>query len=88
MCRSPFVITVAADIIADAVLVPIHIAYYYDSYRTFSAININNRVIEKQNRIVAHNNATIAAQNMAFALNSSRADNAHSLADRLGLVQS
>ncbi|MCI2107293.1 MAG: DUF6515 family protein [Bacteroidales bacterium] len=88
VCRPPFGITIAADIIADAVFAPIHFAYYYDSYRTFRAIDANNRVIDEQNRIIAQNNATIAAQNKAFALNSSRASDAHSLADRLGLVQS
>ena len=88
VCRPPFGITIAADIIADAVFAPIHFAYYYDSYRTFRAIDANNRVIDEQNRIIAQNNATIAAQNRAFALNSSRASDAHSLADRLGLVQS
>lgn len=88
VCRPPFGITIAADIIADAVFAPIHFAYYYDSYRTFRAIDANNRVIDEQNRIIAQNNATIAAQNRAFALNSSRAGDAHSLADRLGLVQS
>ena len=54
----------------------------------YRAIDSNNRIIEEQNRIIARNNATIAAQNSSFALNSTRAYNAYSLADRLGLVQS
>ena len=43
---------------------------------------------QEQNRIIAQNNATIAAQNRAIALNSSRANDAYSLANRLGLAQS
>ena len=50
--------------------------------------NSNNRIIDEQNRIIAQNNATIAAQNRAIALNSSRANDAYSLANRLGLAQS
>jgi hypothetical protein len=88
VCRPPFGITIAADIVADIVFTPIHFAYYYDSYRTYSAIDRNNRIIDEQNRIIAENNAAIAAQNRDLALNSYRADDAYSLADRLGLVQS
>lgn len=88
VCRPPFGVTLAADIAVGLVLAPIHFAYYYDTYRSYRAIDANNRIIDEQNRIIARNNAMIASQNSMFALNSSRASSAYSLADRLGLVQS
>lgn len=87
VCRPPFGITFALDLV-DRPFFDVHFAYYGNVYRTFRAIDANNRLIDEQNRIIARNNATIAAQNNAMALNTARADAAYSLADRLGLVQS
>ncbi len=87
VCRPPFGVTIAATL-SDLSLVPLSFAYYSNVYRTYRAIDANNRTIDEQNRIIAQNNATIAAQNSAIALNSTRANNAYSVADKLGLVQS
>ena len=87
VCRPPFGITFALNLI-DVPFTSVHFAYYGYVYRTYRAINANNRLIDEQNRIIARNNATLAAQNKAIALNSTRANAAYSLADRLGLVQS
>lgn len=74
--------------VTDLVFTAVRFAYYNSTYRMYRAVDSNNRIIEEQNRIIAQNNATIAAQNSAFALNSTRANSAYSLADKLGLVQS
>ena len=87
VCRPPFGVCIDRAI-SDLAFASVRFAYYNNTYRMYRAIDANNRIIEEQNRIIARNNATIAAQNNAFALNSTRADNAYTLADRLGLVQS
>ncbi len=87
VCRPPFGVCIDRAI-SDLAFASVRFAYYNNTYRMYRAIDANNRIIEEQNRIIAQNNATIAAQNNAFALNSTRANNAYSLADRLGLVQS
>ena len=87
VCRPPFGVCVDVAI-SDLVFASVRFAYYHNTYRLFSAIDANNRIIDEQNRIIAQNNATIAAQNSAFALNSTRANDAATLANRLGLVQS
>ena len=87
VCRPPFGITFALDLM-DIPFAAVNFAYYGNVYRTYRAIDANNRLIDEQNRIIAQNNATLAAQNNAIALNSNRANAAYSLADRLGLVQS
>lgn len=63
-------------------------AYYADTYRTYSTINRNARIIMKQNEQIARNNAILARNNASMSLNSSRALSSYRLADRLGLVQS
>lgn len=87
VCRPPFGVCIDLAI-NDLVFSSVRFAYYNNSYRIYSAIDANNRVIDEQNRIIARNNATISSQNNAFALNTSRANDAYSLANRLGLVQS
>ncbi len=87
ICRPPF--GVCLDIaIREAVFSTVRFAYYCNAYRVYSAIDANNRIIDQQNRIIAENNATIAAQNRMFALNTTRANDAYTLSNRLGLVQS
>ena len=86
VCRPPFGIRIRYS--ADLALSALSFAYYSNVYRTYRAIDANNRTIDEQNRIIAQNNATIASQNQTIALNSTRAANAYSVADRLGLVQS
>lgn len=66
----------------------IRFAYYTNAYYAYDAMYDGISYIADQNRIIAQNNATIAAQNAAIALNSSRALDAYTLANRLGLVQS
>ncbi|MDD7235562.1 MAG: hypothetical protein PUH35_08820 [Bacteroidales bacterium] len=87
VCRPPFGICIE-EAVHDIIFHSVHFAYFNNTYRIYSAINSNNRIIDEQNRIIAQNNATIAAQNRAIALNSSRANDAYSLANRLGLAQS
>lgn len=87
VCRPPFGICID-EIVHDIVFHSVHFAYFNNTYRIYSAINSANRIIDEQNRIIAQNNATIAAQNNAIALNSSRANDAYTLANRLGLAQS
>ena len=87
VCRPPFGVCIDVAI-SDLVFRSVRFAYYHNTYRIYRAIDANNRIIDEQNRIIAQNNATIAAQNNAFALNSTRANSAATLADRLGLVQS
>ena len=87
VCRPPFGICIE-EAIDRALFRSVRFAYFNNSYRIYSAIDANNRIIDQQNRVIAQNNATIAAQNSAIALNTSRANDAYSVANRLGLVQS
>ncbi len=87
VCRPPFGVCIDMAI-SDLVFRTVRFSYYYNTYRIYNAIDANNRIIDEQNRIIAQNNATIAAQNSGFALNTTRANDAYSLANRLGLVQS
>ena len=87
VCRPPFGVCIDMAI-SDLVFSRVRFSYYYNTYRLYNAIDANNRVIDEQNRIIAQNNATIAAQNNALALNTTRANDAYTLANRLGLVQS
>ena len=87
VCRPPFGVTVARSMV-DAAFATVNFAYYSNIYRTFSAIDANNRYIDQQNRIIAQNNATIMAQNNAIAMNPSSAMSSYEVANRLGLVQS
>ncbi len=86
VCRPPF--GVILDAITDIAFSAVRFSYYSNAYRTFNAINENNRYIDQQNRIIAQNNATIAAQNRSIALNTNAASSAYDVASRLGLVQS
>lgn len=87
VCRPPFGI-VLDRAVSYYDFRPIRFSYYTNYYRTYDAIYDNISYIAEQNRIIAQNNATIAAQNAAIALNSARALDAYTLANRLGLVQS
>ena len=87
VCRPPFGVCIDLAI-SDLLFSRVRFSYYCNTYRLFNAIDANNRVIDEQNRIIAQNNATIAAQNNAIALNTTRANDAYTLANRLGLVQS
>lgn len=87
ICRPPFGVCIDLAI-SDLVFSTVRFAYYHNTYRLYNAIDANNRIIDEQNRIIAQNNATIAAQNSSFALNTTRANDAYSLANRLGLAQS
>ena len=87
VCRPPFGVTFEVSLLG-ATLRAVNFAYYCNSYRVYSAIDANNRIIDQQNLIIAQNNATIAAQNSAMALNTTHANTAYSLANSLGLVQS
>ena len=87
ICRPPYGICIEAAI-TDLVFTTVRFAYYNNTYRLYRAIDSNNRIIDEQNRIIAQNNATIAAQNSALALNTTRANDAYTLANRLGLAQS
>ena len=87
VCRPPFGVTFEVSLLG-ATLRAVNFAYYCNSYRVYSAIDANNRIIDQQNLIIAQNNATIAAQNSAMALNTTHANTAYTLANSLGLVQS
>lgn len=87
VCRPPFGVTFEVSLLG-ATLRAVNFAYYCNSYRVYSAIDANNRIIDQQNLIIAQNNATIAAQNSALALNTTHANTAYTLANSLGLVQS
>jgi len=52
VCRPPFGITFALNLI-DVPFTSVHFAYYGNVYRTYRAINANNRLIDEQNRIIA-----------------------------------
>lgn len=87
VCRPPVGICIEAAI-DNMIFHAVHFAYFNNTYRLYNAINTNNRIIDEQNRLIAQNNATIAAQNSAMALNSARADDAYTIANKLGLAQS
>lgn len=87
VCRPPFGVTIARSVV-DISFVTVNFAYYSNVYRTFGAIDANNRYIDQQNRIIAQNNATIMAQNRAIAMNPNSALSSYEIANRLGLVQS
>ena len=65
VCRPPFGVTIARSVV-DISFATVNFAYYSNVYRTFGAIDANNRYIDQQTRIIAQNNATIMAQNRAF----------------------
>lgn len=87
VCRPPFGVTFSAAV-ADLAFRTLNFAYYSNIYRTYNAIDANNRYIDQQNRIIAQNNATIMAQNNAIALNPNAALSSYQIANQLGLVQS
>lgn len=87
VCRPPFGVTIARSVV-DISFATVSFAYYSNVYRTFGAIDANNRYIDQQNRIIAQNNATIMAQNRAIAMNPNSALSSYEIANRLGLVQS
>lgn len=87
VCRPPFGVTIARSVV-DLSFATVNFAYYSNVYRTFGAIDANNRYIDQQNRIIAQNNATIMAQNRAIAMNPNSALSSYEIANRLGLVQS
>ena len=87
VCRPPFGVTIARSVV-DISFATVNFAYYSNVYRTFGAIDANNRYIDQQNRIIAQNNATIMAQNRAIAMNPNSALSSYEIANRLGLVQS
>ena len=87
VCRPPFGVTIARSVV-DISFSTVNFAYYSNVYRTFGAIDSNNRYIDQQNRIIAQNNATIMAQNRAIAMNPNSALSSYEIANRLGLVQS
>lgn len=88
ICRPPYGIALAADIIADMAWTAVRLSYYNTVVNTYSQINENNAYIAEQNAIIAQNNATIAAQNAAISQNRNLAQASYSLANSLGLVQS
>lgn len=87
VCRPPFGVTIARSVV-DISFATVNFAYYSNVYRTFGAIDANNRYIDQQNRIIAQNNATIMAQNRAIAMNPNSALSSYEIANSLGLVQS
>ena len=87
VCRPPFGVTISRSVV-DISFATVNFAYYSNVYRTFGAIDANNRYIDQQNRIIAQNNATIMAQNRAIAMNPNSALSSYEIANRLGLVQS
>ena len=87
VCRPPFGVTIRATV-ANIAFASVNFAYYSNVYRTYGAIDANNRYIDQQNRIIAQNNATIMAQNRSIAMNPDAAYSSYDIASRLGLVQS
>lgn len=88
VCRPPYGISLAADIISDIAWTAVRLSYYNTVANTYSQINENNAYIAEQNAIIAQNNATIAAQNAAIAQNQQLAQVSYALANELGLIQS
>lgn len=88
VCRPPYGLSLAADIISDIAWTAVRLSYYNTVANTYSQINENNAYIAEQNAIIAQNNATIAAQNATIAQSQQMAQTAYTLANSLGLVQS
>ncbi len=88
VCRPPYGISLAADIITDLAWTAVRLSYYNTVANTYDVINDNNAYIAEQNEIIAQNNATIAAQNATIAQNQQLAQTSYSLANGLGLMQS
>ena len=88
VCRPPFGVSLAADLIADMTWVAVNMAYYNTVVQTYDQINENNQYIAEQNVQIAQNNAVIAAQNETIAKNRQLAQTTSSLANQLGLIQS
>lgn len=88
VCRPPYGISLAADVITDMAWATVRLAYYNTVLNTYSQINENNAYIAEQNAIIAQNNATIATQNASIAQTQQLAQKAYTLANELGLVQS
>lgn len=88
ICRPPFGISLAANLIAEMAWTAVRFSYYNTAINNYRHINENNRYIAEQNEIIARNNATIAAQNATIAMNQKQAVSAYNLADELGLIQS
>lgn len=88
VCRPPFGISLAADIISDIAWTAVRISYYNTVANTYRQINENNEYIAQQNAVIAQNNAVIAAQNQTIEMNQQLAAQAYGLADELGLIQS
>ena len=88
VCRPPFGTVLAANIIADMTWTAVKLSYYNTVFNTYSQINENNEYIARQNAVIAQNNATIAAQNAQIAAGQLMAQQAYTVANNLGLVQS
>ena len=88
VCRPPYGLSLAADIISDLAWTAVRLSYYNTVANTYSQINENNSYIAEQNAIIAQNNAVIAAQNATIAQNQQLAQTSYALANQLGLIQS
>ena len=88
VCRPPFGTVLAANLIADMTWTAVKLSYYNTVMNTYSQINENNEYIAQQNAVIAQNNATIAAQNAQIASSQLMAQQAYTVANNLGLVQS
>lgn len=88
VCRPPVGVSIAYDIAVGLSFRSVRFAYYTDAYRTYRIIDDNYRIIDEQNRTIARNNALLASQDRYLAMNTTRARDAYSLAERLGLAQS
>ena len=78
---------IAANIAADMAWTAVNIAYFNTVARTYDQIDDNYATINQQNQIIAQNNSVIVQQNKAIAENQELAQQAYSLANKLGLVQ-
>ena len=87
VCRPPFGVTIARSVV-DISFATVNFAYYSNVYRTFGAIDANNRYIDQRDRMIAQENAPVMAQNRAIAMNPNSALSSYEIANRLGLVQS
>ena len=88
ICRPPFGVSLAANLIADVAWAAVKFSYYNTVLNSYSQISENNRYIAEQNQIIAQNNAIIASQNQMIAQGQNKAQAAFSVANGLGLVQS
>ena len=88
VCRPPYGLSLAADIISDIAWTAVTLSYYNTVANTYSQINENNAYIAEQNAVIAQNNATLAAQNSAILQNQQLAQASYTKANELGLVQS